>query len=579
MSHPFERFTHRHPAIVDRILGIAHLGVMLVPAATILAAMTGHTRLAVVGVFVSIGFYAIGYAAAASRYIRRIQQEVAEARRDPLTGLPNRAVADAMLADATRSSTPMTVALIDVDGLNMVNANFGHAAGDQYLLAVAQRLTRAVPDGGVLVRQGGDEFTLLAGGVDPQQLATDIGAALAGPTVIAGYRIQPRASVGIAVAGPSGTANANHARARADSAMYTAKLQGGNKVRVFDPDRDPEPTLDGTRPLVRRRDINPLAETAIAWLPAHGDGLIPVLLSPDDVRRVTQALTAANERWAQAVAEACAGAKRPEAADDGEPDQISVEPTRAGYTRIACLASEQHANYTRLIERLRPIVEASETPGRDSYGPTTTAVTRLELHDTEPEFGVQRCPDGDVELRLRAGGVEVCVDVGDRHEDVSLLAESLRNLVKDVTDDILDGWPEDPDEFDGYISFDRGRWHVLLDGTRFGDYPSREVAEIELARAMVTSDVFPNAWLITDHGNHVAIDDDVRRWHDQAGTQMAPIPGVQYRPGDRVWYAEVGWPHRVVGDWGPAGVEIHAEGDHTMWTHVTDRDVLRPDTD
>jgi hypothetical protein len=40
----------------------------------------------------------------------------------------------------------------------------------------------------------------------------------------------------------------------------------------------------------------------------------------------------------------------------------------------------------------------------------------------------------------------------------------------------------------------------------------------------------------------------------------------------------VDWPYRVIGDWGPAGVEIHTEGDATIWTHVTDRDALRPDT-
>jgi len=206
-------------------------------------------------------------------------------------------------------------------------------------------------------------------------------------------------------------------------------------------------------------------------------------------------------------------------------------------------------------------------------------MTRLYLHDTKPEFGVHRNPDGDVELRVRAGGVSVRITVGNLYEDVSLLAESLRHLAEDVEEDILDGWQDTPDEFDAYITFDRGRYHVSLEATRVGDYPSREVAEMELARAMVAAGVFPNAWLINDHGNHLDINDDIRRWHDAGGDQMAPIPGVQYQPGDRVWTTDMDWPYIVVGDWGLAGVEIHTEGDPSIRAHVTDRDELRPDTD
>src|SRR5262249_41660853 len=132
------------------------------------------------------------------RYRLRLAEQVADARRDPLTGLPTRAVADQLLEQATRDGTAMTVALADIDGLHAVNMTRGQAAGDQSLTVGAQRLTRAVPPGGVLVRQGGDELTLLAPGVDPDDLAQAIGAALAGPAVIAGHRLQPRASVGIA---------------------------------------------------------------------------------------------------------------------------------------------------------------------------------------------------------------------------------------------------------------------------------------------------------------------------------------------------------------------------------------------
>jgi hypothetical protein len=206
-------------------------------------------------------------------------------------------------------------------------------------------------------------------------------------------------------------------------------------------------------------------------------------------------------------------------------------------------------------------------------------MTRLDLHDAQPEFAVHRHPDGDVQLQIRAAGADVHITIGDRYDDVSLLAASLHHLADDVDEDILDGWQDTPDEFDGYITFDRGRYHVSLDGTRVGDYPSQDAAEIELARAMADGGVFPNAWCITDHGTTVAINDDIRRWHDEGGDQLTPLPGVQYQPGDRVWYADVDWPYRVVGDWGPAGVEIHTDGDPSIWAHVTDRGELRPDTD
>jgi hypothetical protein len=206
-------------------------------------------------------------------------------------------------------------------------------------------------------------------------------------------------------------------------------------------------------------------------------------------------------------------------------------------------------------------------------------MTRLDLDDAQPEFAVERHPAGEVRLQVRAGGVDVRITIGSLYDDVSLLAASLHHLADDIDDDILDSWHDTPDEFDGHIAFDRGRYHVSLDGSRVGDYPSRDVAEIELARAMVDGGVFPNAWFITDHGNYIAIDADIRRWHDEGGDQMAPLPGVQYRPGQRVRYADVDWPYRVVGDWGPAGVEIHTDGDPSIWTHVTDRADLRPDTD
>jgi hypothetical protein len=203
----------------------------------------------------------------------------------------------------------------------------------------------------------------------------------------------------------------------------------------------------------------------------------------------------------------------------------------------------------------------------------------VTLHDTDPQFGVNRDEAGDVTLTIRADHATIRVHVGRFYDSASLLAQSLHHLAEDLDEHILHPWEDVPDEDDAYISVDRGRFWVSLEGARVGDYPSQDVAEIELARAMVTSGVFPNAWYVNDRGNTLDINAGIRRWHNHGGDGMTPIPGVQYQPGDRVRHAQWDWPQIVVGDWGPAGVEIHAAGDPSIRAHVTDRDQLYPDTD
>ncbi|MFD0584877.1 GGDEF domain-containing protein [Dactylosporangium darangshiense] len=377
----FHDRTQRHPTAARHGLMLA---AFVLANATVLAAFTGHTFLTAVGVIALGCAYLAGHATAARRYQQRLVHEVAEARKDPLTGLPNRALADEMLAAASRGGAPITVALIDVNGLHSINGNLGHAAGDQYLTIIARRLAQAVPPHGVLVRQGGDEFTLLAWNTEPQDLADRIGVALAGRAVIGGYRIQPRASVGIAATetAADGTVDAQRARARADSAMYTAKRDGGNQIRIFDPDRDTEPSRDGTRPPVRRRDINPIVEAGMAWLPTPGDELIPLLLAPDELHTVAQALATAAEGWRRAGAEAAAGASRTASAPSSEPGRM--KPTPAGYAGIARLAAQQQARYTELLQRLQPIiatVDALDEAGHTDTAPYTAAdATRAGDH-------------------------------------------------------------------------------------------------------------------------------------------------------------------------------------------------------
>jgi hypothetical protein len=127
----------------------------------------------------------------------------------------------------------------------------------------------------------------------------------------------------------------------------------------------------------------------------------------------------------------------------------------------------------------------------------------VTLYDTEPEFVVARDEAGDVQLIIRAERTTIRVSVGTVYDSASLLAQSLHHLAEDLDEQILDGWEDFPDEGDAYITVEWGRYHVTLEGIRVGDYPSQDVAELELARAMATGGVFPNAWFVTDHGNTV----------------------------------------------------------------------------
>jgi hypothetical protein len=83
-----DTFVERHPVAADRVVAAATVGVLLLPAAIILAILSGHQLLAQAAALASAGSYAVGYTAAAIRHRRRCQEAVAEARRDPLTGLP-----------------------------------------------------------------------------------------------------------------------------------------------------------------------------------------------------------------------------------------------------------------------------------------------------------------------------------------------------------------------------------------------------------------------------------------------------------------------------------------------------------
>lgn len=157
-------------------------------------------------------------------------QSEALARHDPLSGLLNRRVFhEQMAARLNQAGQATAVFLIDLDRFKQVNDTLGHAAGDQAICTVADRLREAT--GGwqpSLARLGGDEFALAVTGhftrADLAALAEAVLAGIAAP-VAGAPAISLSATLGIAVAPMDGMV-AETLLQRADSAMYRGKHMG-----------------------------------------------------------------------------------------------------------------------------------------------------------------------------------------------------------------------------------------------------------------------------------------------------------------------------------------------------------------
>lgn len=173
-----------------------------------------------------------------ARRLRASHQVLWElARRDELTGVGNyRALNERLVEEVSRHrrrGREFALILIDLDGFKQVNDRHGHALGDQLLHAVGQRIQQCVRRTDTVARMGGDEFVVLLGGVeqagDAYAIAESIRASLARPFALDGARVQVSASIGVALHPEHGTEKKSLLRS-ADTAMYAAKRQGGNRL-------------------------------------------------------------------------------------------------------------------------------------------------------------------------------------------------------------------------------------------------------------------------------------------------------------------------------------------------------------
>ena len=176
---------------------------------------------------------------------KRLEEQLQhEAFHDPLTGLANRAlfadrVTHALARSRREAADRLAVLFVDLDEFKVVNDSLGHAAGDELLTAVAERIRACLRRQDTAARLGGDEFGILLEDADrtlAQEVAERILDALRQPFALDARQLFVQASIGIAM-GVEGeetrSATADELLRNADAAMYTAKSRGKGRHEFF----------------------------------------------------------------------------------------------------------------------------------------------------------------------------------------------------------------------------------------------------------------------------------------------------------------------------------------------------------
>ena len=159
---------------------------------------------------------------------------------DTLTGLPNRLLLNDRLEHALirarRQGEQVALLFMDLDRFKVINDSLGHQVGDRLICAVGQRIQNVLREEDTLARICGDEFTVILEGVLHKQhiekVVHKILNELNKPFNFGGLDLVVTSSVGIAVS-PQDSKSSQDLIKYADSAMYQAKLAGGNKVHFF----------------------------------------------------------------------------------------------------------------------------------------------------------------------------------------------------------------------------------------------------------------------------------------------------------------------------------------------------------
>jgi diguanylate cyclase (GGDEF)-like protein/PAS domain S-box-containing protein len=162
------------------------------------------------------------------------------AHHDALTQLPNRVLLmDRFLqakAAAQRAQSKVAILFVDLDNFKHINDNWGHQAGDQFLIKTVERLQREVRESDTICRQGGDEFIIMLADLPEMEIVTRVAQnilrVLSEAVDVKGHAVSVSASIGIAVY-PDDSVDFDILLGSADAAMYEAKAGGKNGYRFF----------------------------------------------------------------------------------------------------------------------------------------------------------------------------------------------------------------------------------------------------------------------------------------------------------------------------------------------------------
>ena len=180
-------------------------------------------------------------AAATTGYVDELTAILeSEATRDPLTGLPNRAGFNEVMAHEISSAdrtAPPALLLIDLDGFKGVNDTDGHLAGDAVLRAVAAVLTTVARTSDVACRLGGDEFAIVLPRTTQRQAMTVARRLLSASRAAEGLSsAHQRVTLSIGIGWLSDAMSVDELVAVADAALYRVKAAGGNAVAAGTPE-------------------------------------------------------------------------------------------------------------------------------------------------------------------------------------------------------------------------------------------------------------------------------------------------------------------------------------------------------
>jgi diguanylate cyclase (GGDEF)-like protein len=148
---------------------------------------------------------------------------------------------DMAISKAARDKTKVAVMFLDLDRFKTINDKFGHNIGDMLLQSAAGVLRSCLRDSDTVARLGGDEFTVLLSSIsnreDAAKVARKILSAVNQKWNLAGHKLHLTTSAGISIYPDDGSDSETLVR-KADTSMYSAKANGGNAYRFYEPHMD-----------------------------------------------------------------------------------------------------------------------------------------------------------------------------------------------------------------------------------------------------------------------------------------------------------------------------------------------------